>query len=78
MLEQAKPVTVNISNAKIEDALETCFANQPFSYEMEGLTVIVTLKKPLAVAATVADITGVVTDENNNAIESASVINQCC
>jgi TonB-dependent starch-binding outer membrane protein SusC len=44
-------ITLNISDASLESALEICFRNQPFSYSLVGKTVVLTLKQTKAAVA---------------------------
>lgn len=49
VLEEAKKVTVNVKNVPVEQLLDECFRQQPFTYAIEGKTILVT-KKSLAIA----------------------------
>src|SRR5690606_29194778 len=42
----APPVTVNLNNATLEEALRACLKNQPFEYEVENKTIVIN-KKPI-------------------------------
>ena len=41
MLHQAKLVDLSVKNSQVEEVLEICFKNQPFSYSIIGTTVII-------------------------------------
>lgn len=43
MLNQAKPVTINLNQADIDQTLQSIFADQPFNYQIENK--IITLKR---------------------------------
>jgi TonB-linked SusC/RagA family outer membrane protein len=69
MIEKAAPVSVTLDKATISDALESCFKGQPFSYAIEGKTIVVTPKTK------VQDITlrGRITDKKGNPLFGANV-----
>ena len=76
-LQQAKPATVHISNATIDQTLEACFKGQPFTYTIINKLVIIkerveTPGPPLPPPP--IDITGKVTDKNGDPIVGASII----
>jgi TonB-linked SusC/RagA family outer membrane protein len=52
MLKKANPVTVECTNVPLEQALNVCFSNQPFSYTIIEKTIVVGLKEPAAIHAT--------------------------
>ncbi|HET7118176.1 MAG TPA: TonB-dependent receptor [Hanamia sp.] len=41
LVEKAKKLDVNIRNKPLKEALNICFANQPFTYEIIGKTIVV-------------------------------------
>lgn len=51
-MKQAKPVTLQLKNAAIEEFLEACFAGQPFSFRREDFSIIVFAKTIQAVERT--------------------------
>jgi TonB-linked SusC/RagA family outer membrane protein len=75
-LNGATPVTLQLKDASLEDALKECFKNEPFTYAIENKTIVVT-KKEAPVKAIVAPqkitVTGTVLDENNQPLPGASV-----
>ncbi|WP_316834943.1 SusC/RagA family TonB-linked outer membrane protein [Pedobacter nutrimenti] len=78
IMEQAKPVDVNLQNVGIEEALEICFKDQPLSYSIENKIVTVRLKKPgflsrIAAAFGSIDASGRVVDSENRPLPGASV-----
>lgn len=46
-MEQAAPVTLNLTNATLNEALAQCFKNQPFSYVIENKTIVVNKIQPV-------------------------------
>lgn len=50
LLGQAKPVTLNVSGAKLSDVLNTCFVNQSLDYSIEDKTIVVTQRTPITSA----------------------------
>jgi len=55
LLKQAKPVTVHLTDKSLQEALDVCFLNQPFTYIFQQKTIVVQeiknkqISKPLAV-----------------------------
>lgn len=49
LLEQAKPVSLNVSDAKLVDVLNACFENQTLDYSIEDRTIVVTKRVPKVV-----------------------------
>src|ERR1700760_2621707 len=45
MLTGSQPVDINVKNADIRSVLEKCLASQPFSYSIDGQTVIIKKKE---------------------------------
>ncbi|WP_343306625.1 TonB-dependent receptor [Chitinophaga niabensis] len=72
MLADAKPVTVYIRDASIEEVLNKCFEGQPLTYTINNKTIVVKRKAPLQRA----EITGKITDENGSGIPGARILNQ--
>lgn len=62
-LKTSKPITLNVKNTNLKDALDDCFKNQPLAYTIENTTILIT-RKPLPEVEQVLKktITGVVTD----------------
>jgi TonB-linked SusC/RagA family outer membrane protein len=63
-LKLAAPVTLNLSNMGLKQALDICFNNQPLAYTIENTTILITKKPvvekiaPKAVTGKVIDTTG--------------------
>lgn len=81
-LENAKPVTVDIRNARLETALDQIFKDQPLTWELEGKTITI-VKRPLQSSETLAPVPkphetnlvkGIVTDFNNHPIADVTVL----
>lgn len=70
-MQQAAPVSLEIRNVSLEEVLDQCFRDQPFTYETINKTVVVKAKEP---AATLKEISGLVVDENNIPLNGANVI----
>ena len=75
LLATANPVTIDIKNASVQEALEICLDNQPFDYSIDGARIIV---KSLpagqkAAADTIITVTGRVVDEKGEPVPGVSV-----
>jgi TonB-linked SusC/RagA family outer membrane protein len=80
MLERSRPVTVNIQNQPLEQALEIVFRDQPLTFQILGKVIAlrertepVTNISATASAPLFVSITGVVRDEAGAPLEGASV-----
>ena len=73
----AKPVTINVRDASLEETLDLCFINQPFEYSLDTKTLIVQEKTKTSLQAKksllVLSISGKVLDETGQALPGASV-----
>jgi len=45
VLEGAKPVDIHVKNASLDQALDLCFKNQPFTYVVSGDAIVVQRKE---------------------------------
>jgi len=78
-MEGAKPVSIQLRNAPLQAALEKIFYLQPFNYDIQGNTIVISRAKPSgivalqAVAEAVIDISGRVTDKDGNPLAGASI-----
>ncbi|MGX5821028.1 SusC/RagA family TonB-linked outer membrane protein [Chitinophaga lutea] len=75
-LSQAKPVTLQLTNVSLDEALQACFQGQPLKYTREGKYVVVkpapaTPVQPAAPAD--HDVTGRLTDEEGAPVIRASI-----
>lgn len=86
LLKNSKPITVNIENATVEQALASCLKNQPISYIIEDQTVILQKKATSGQAtkderassvdkALQLQVRGKIIDEQQQALESVTVLN---
>ncbi|HEY9195221.1 MAG TPA: STN domain-containing protein, partial [Mucilaginibacter sp.] len=50
-IKEARPVTLSLENATLEQALRECFKNEPFSYTIDKKTIIVNKKAEAIIAA---------------------------
>ncbi len=81
-LKKSRPVTLDIINAELSDALEVCFKNQPLTYTIVGKTIVVNVKEkqPISITEPVVsspppiEVRGRVMDSSGNPISGASVV----
>lgn len=78
LLARAKPISIQVTNVPMEEALNICFRNQPFSYRIKDRTIVLTpLETPAAaakpVAAPPATVGGRIVDENGQPVAGVSV-----
>lgn len=73
MLAGAKPVTIEVNNASVEEVLARCFENQPLTYRIEQKTIVVQFASPKPVARKPAVVSGKVLDETGLPIPGASI-----
>ncbi|MDB5158789.1 MAG: SusC/RagA family TonB-linked outer membrane protein, partial [Mucilaginibacter sp.] len=76
LISKANPVTIQLKDASIEDALKECFADQPLDYTIDQKTVIIKEKQPAQQTAPAPpkDVTGHVTDKQGVALVNATVL----
>ena len=48
LLKDAKPVTISVQGASLEDVLDLCFSEEPLSYVIQGNGVVLKVKAPVA------------------------------
>src|SRR6188508_812244 len=80
VLRESKPVTIDLKNVSLEEALKQTLKDQPLGWLIENKTITI-IRKPLPVV-NVQDanadpsftVSGTVVDEENKPIEGASVI----
>lgn len=72
-LQYFSPVTIHLKNAPLENVLQACFKNQPFTYAIVDKTIIVKTVNEAALHVENIQITGRVTDAEGNALAGASV-----
>ncbi len=77
-LKTANRVSINVSNVSLEEALNACFADQPLTYSLEEMTVVIK-DRPVSFMARIAeyirasDIRGRVTDEKGVALAGVNI-----
>ena len=73
-LKLAKPVTLNLDDAPLKQALDICFANQQLIYKIQNTTILIT-KKPAAEIETVEKkvVKGRVSDSTGAALPGVTV-----
>lgn len=71
----AKPVTLQLNNVTLDQALQECFKNQPYNYTIENKTIVVNKKEvqPAAVAPLIITVTGTVVDDQNLPLPGVNV-----
>ena len=69
MLDVAKPINIELTNASLQEALDKCFEGQPLTYVIDNNTIVVKMK-----ALPPPPITGKVTDEQGKPLPYVSVI----
>lgn len=75
LIAKANPVSINLKEATLEQALDACFTDQPLEYTIDQKTIIVK-EKPVpskTTPATPKDITGQVIDKKGSPLPSATV-----
>lgn len=84
LLPQANPVSAKVKNASLKEALEKCFENQPFIYNVVGRTIVVKprpeeksrrIENPFDFTGVDVgiDISGIVSDLDNKPLEGATI-----
>jgi len=84
VLKNGHRIDVEVSNATLDQVLKICFKDQPFTYVMEGNTVVVKDKVPLKIndekviqninLIPIIVITGKVTDADNKPLVGVSIL----
>ncbi|TCD02548.1 STN domain-containing protein [Pedobacter psychroterrae] len=77
VIAKAKPVTIHLKDADLEDALHACFQNQPLNFTIEQNTIVVKEKQPSFLdlpksVFTFIDVRGKILDENGKPLEGAT------
>lgn len=70
-----KPVTINVKESSVENALNICLKDQPLTYTIEDRLVVLKVKKTTPAEVVIKDIaiTGRVSDEQNKTIPGVTV-----
>jgi TonB-linked SusC/RagA family outer membrane protein len=75
-LQQAKTVTIHVKDAGMEQVLNICFADQPFTYTMLDSAIVVRWKEmatEVMASPPPQSITGIVKDEEGMIVEGAAI-----
>ncbi|SEM81458.1 TonB-linked outer membrane protein, SusC/RagA family [Mucilaginibacter gossypiicola] len=83
LIKNARPLTLHVKNASLEDVLKACFTNQPFNYRINQKTIVV-IPKPVTASLPQAEksdqpapaaqtITGVVTSTKGETLIGVTV-----
>jgi TonB-linked SusC/RagA family outer membrane protein len=77
LLKDASPVTIHVKDASIEEVLQICFSNQPFSYKIEDKAILLKKKEPPVSAIILPEvnlkISGKIVDEKSLPLPGATV-----
>lgn len=80
ILEQAKPVTINVKNEELTDALKEIFADQPLDYAIEDKSIVISQKQQTVLDKiknvlhlNTIEVSGRVLDEQNKPVGGATV-----
>ncbi len=81
MVKHASLVTLNVKNAPLEEVLDICFENQPFSYRIKDKIIVLTIdnnnKKSIEIKKSISvppiKVTGRISDKNGQPVSGASV-----
>lgn len=78
VLDQTKPVNIQIQNVEFAYALKRIFSNQPLDYEIKGKTVVIRKKEPSMLSHIIEsiraeDIRGHILDENGKPLPNATI-----
>jgi len=71
-IQEARPVSIELSAVSIEQVLSKLFANQPLSYTMDDIYIMVKAREEKPGLPPV-DVTGIVTDEEGRPLSGVSV-----
>lgn len=81
LIATAVPVTIDLKNVPLETALERCFSKQPFTYSIEGRTIVIKPRPgeehavvlPEAALSIAREISGTVKDPQGNPLEGVTI-----
>ncbi len=85
-IANSKTVTVNFKNTQLVTALNELLKNQPFTYNIQGRTIVITHKSsvvtsaeekkktnPIVTPPPPIEVNGIITDDNGNVVPGASI-----
>jgi len=78
LLDNTKPVTINVKNVSVDDAMEICLQGQQLDFEISGKSIVITAK---AVKTTISemplpppiDVRGKVVNESGEGVEGVTI-----
>lgn len=73
MMQKASPVSINVVNVSLEEALKASVVGQPFSFQLKNNTVVITPRKEEQNSASAIDVKGKVLDEKGLPLPGASI-----
>lgn len=73
VLRQAKPVSIHVKDAPLEDVLRLCFTGQPFTYSLIDKTIVVQLPKATSISQLRGELKGKVSDTSGKPLAGASI-----
>ena len=81
MLENAKPITIHVTDVSLEEVLVICFRNQPFAYQIKGKIIVLTKMTGSKINTNAQvlqplppiNVTGRVLDKNGQPVSGVSV-----
>lgn len=76
MLENTRPVNIDVKNTPLKEVLNTVFAGQPISYVIEDKTVVITTPREspdIAISAVAIPVTGTVVDNKGATLPGVTV-----
>ncbi len=74
-VKEAPPVTINLNNATLEEALRACLKNQPFDYEVDNKTIVIN-KKTVPITQAIqqqSSVSGQILNESGQPLVGATV-----
>lgn len=72
-IKQAKPVTLSLKNATLDEALRMCFKDEPFTYTIDNKTIIVNKKDEELVVPDKITVTGQVLDNAKQPLPGVNI-----
>jgi hypothetical protein len=77
MIDKALPVTIDVKDVPLKEALDQCFEHQPLSYSIRANTIVIKEKEQkilkVNTSTNAQDVTGTVVDENGQGIPGANI-----
>ena len=73
LISKAKQIDISVKNVSLNEALAQCFSGQPFSYQIDKKTILVTPKTSSDPPLRLITITGQVKDQENLPLPNATI-----